>query len=128
MVGNLLDTHVFLWYLSGDESISNTARKTIEKSPENNFISIASLWEVAIKISLGKLVLHRSFSELEELLTTNGFHVLPIEFADTLLVTQLPFHHRDPFDRIIIAQSINNKLKLISKDGHFAHYNVKTIW
>lgn len=128
MVGNLLDTHTFLWYLSGDPSISTTARKAIEKSPDNNFISIASLWEIAIKISLSKLVLHKSFSDLEGLITANGFHILHIGFEDTLLVSQLPFHHHDPFDRIIIAQSINNKLRLISKDVYLTQYDVKTIW
>jgi len=68
MEGNLLDTHTFLWYISGDGSISKKARKAIEEFPSSNFISIASLWEIAVKISLGKLILHGSFYSLKELI------------------------------------------------------------
>ncbi|MFD1629400.1 type II toxin-antitoxin system VapC family toxin [Pseudopedobacter beijingensis] len=128
MEGNLLDTHTFLWYMFGDASISKTARQIIEGSPASNFISVASLWEVAIKISLGKLILHGSFNNFKELIDDNGFQILPIGFEDVLLITELPFYHRDPFDRIIIAQAINNKLMLISKDSHFAHYEINTSW
>lgn len=128
MAGNLLDTHAFLWFLSGDESISVTARRAIEKSYNQNFVSIASLWEIAIKISLNKLSLNGNFSDLERLIHENGFKVLPLEFEDTFLITSLPFHHRDPFDRIIISQSINRKLNLISKDNQFEKYGIKAIW
>lgn len=127
MAGNLLDTHAFLWFLSGDESISVTARRAIEKSYNQNFVSIASLWEIAIKISLNKLSLNGNFSDLERLIHENGFKVLPLEFEDTFLITSLPFHHRDPFDRIIISQSINRKLNLISKDNQFEKYGIKAI-
>lgn len=107
MKGNLLDTHTFLWYLAGSDQLSSKAKDIIEKYPDQNFISIASLWEIAIKASLDKLTIHGNFNDLQDRIIANGFQIIPIEFEDTVLLTQLPFHHRDPFDRLIIAQSIN---------------------
>src|SRR5690606_8456313 len=103
---NLLDTHTFIWFINGDDNLSLTARNAIE-SAEENYISIASIWELAIKISLGKLEMSASFDELEKQVLINGFKILDISFEDLSLLTTLPFQHRDPFDRLLITQSIS---------------------
>jgi PIN domain nuclease of toxin-antitoxin system len=127
-MNNLLDTHTFIWFTEGDNQLSSHARKAIEISDVINFISIASLWEIAIKISLGKLELKTPFSNISHQILKNGFQILPITFEDTLTLTKLPFHHRDPFDRIIISQGISNKLSIISKDKNFNDYGVDLVW
>ncbi len=96
----LLDTHTLIWFLNGDENLSLKARKAIESSEAANFVSIASLWEMAIKISLGRLELNTSFEQIGEEINNNNFKMLPISFQDTLTISSLPFHHRDPFDRL----------------------------
>lgn len=125
---NLLDTHTLIWYINGDPELSQAARTAIEADNAINFVSIASLWEMAIKISLGKLELKTPFNQISRQIVENGFEVLPLTFEDTLTVSTLPFYHRDPFDRIIIAQSFNNGLTLISKDRNFDLYKAKVIW
>ncbi|MEO6723332.1 MAG: type II toxin-antitoxin system VapC family toxin [Ferruginibacter sp.] len=127
-MNNLIDTHALIWFLNGDSDLSEKARSAIENKNAINFVSIASLWEIAIKISLGKLELRSPFSELSNQLNNNGFQILPITFDDTLILTNLPFHHRDPFDRIIISQGLNNKLTIISKDKIFDSYKVVLAW
>jgi len=124
----LLDTHTLIWFLNGDENLSLKARKAIESSEAANFVSIASLWEMTIKISLGRLELNTSFEQIGEEINNNNFKMLPISFQDTLTISSLPFHHRDPFDRLLIAQSLNNDFILISKDKFFDSYRIKTIW
>jgi PIN domain nuclease of toxin-antitoxin system len=125
---NLLDTHTFIWFINGDKQLSSVARVAIEKEDAINFISIASIWEMAIKISLRKLELKPPFTEINKQILENNFILLPIQIEDSLVVANLPFHHRDPFDRIIIAQAIQNDLSIISKDGHFDSYEVKIVW
>lgn len=128
MQQNLLDTHAFIWYINGDPELSQNARTAIEADNTTNFVSTASLWEMAIKISLGKLELKTPFNQIGRQIEENGFEVLPVTFEDTLTVSTLPFHHRDPFDRIIIVQSFNNGLVLISKDKNFDLYKAKVLW
>jgi len=123
---NLL--HTLIWFLNGEDSLSAKARKAIEKRGAINFVSIASLWEMSIKTSLGKLEMKIQFNKVADLMNENGFQILPITFADTLILLSLPFHHKDPFDRIIIAQGINNKLKILSKDPFFDRYEVDLLW
>ena len=124
----LLDTHTLIWFLNGDKSLSTKARKAIESSEATNFVSIVSLWEIAIKISLDRLDLKTSFESIGEEIINNNFQMLPITFQDTLVLSSLPFHHRDPFDRLLISQGINNKFTLISKDEYFESYKVKVLW
>jgi PIN domain nuclease of toxin-antitoxin system len=124
----LLDTHTFVWFINGDSLLSNKAKKEILKPSNSKFISIASIWEMAIKISLGKLKVNYQFQEIFKQIEENGFEILPIVFEHTLLVSQLEFYHRGPFDRIIIAQSISEDMTIISKDGNFDAYNVKLLW
>ena len=125
---NLLDTHTLIWFLNGSDELSSIAKQTIEAEYVTNFVSIASLWEMAVKIGLGKLKLQAPFNEINKQITLNGFEMLPITFEDTLTVSDLPFNHRDPFDRIIIAQAITNDLSIISKDEVFSSYEAKIIW
>lgn len=124
----LLDTHTVIWFLNGDKALSEKARKTIESEKANNYVSIASIWEMAIKISLDRLTIAVPFDEIGNALEQNNFQLLPITFEDTVVLSSLPFHHRDPFDRLIIAQAINNRFTLITKDGLFAGYPVKIHW
>jgi PIN domain nuclease of toxin-antitoxin system len=124
----LLDTHVLIWFLNGDKSLSSKARKAIESGNAANFVSIASLWEIAIKTSLDRFSMSIPFKKLGEELEKNNFQLLPITFNDTVVLSKLAFHHRDPFDRIIISQTIVNEFTLISKDSEFANYEIKLLW
>ncbi len=124
----LLDTHTLIWFIGGHRNLSSRARQSIEGENVTNFVSIASLWEIAVKLSLGKLELKTPFKQINIQLQQNGFEILPITFEDAVTVSNLPFHHRDPFDRIIIAQAITNDLSIISKDENFATYKAKVIW
>lgn len=128
MPQNLLDTHTLLWFIEGSNLLSQKAKQEIENENAFNFVSIASLWEIAIKVSLGKIELKTSFNQIDNKLAENGFEIIPVTFEDTLIISGLPFHHRDPFDRIIIAQAITNKMIIISKDDQFSLYEAKVIW
>ncbi len=124
----LLDTHALLWLLEGDENLSKIAKKEIQ-NPENTcFLSSVSLWEVAIKISIGKMKMKSDFKNLPQMIWENGIEMLPIEFNHYIEILTLPFHHKDPFDRIIIAQAIQEKMPVISCDGNFPTYNIEIIW
>lgn len=128
MPRNLLDTHTLIWYLNGDKELSGNAKTAIESENVVNFVSIVSLWEIAIKISLDKLELKTPFNQIHVQIEANGFQLLPVTFQDTLTVSTLAFHHRDPFDRLLIAQSFTNRLDIISKDRIFGSYNAAVIW
>ena len=124
----LLDTHTLIWFLNGEKDLSKSARKVIETNSSKNLVSIASIWEIAIKINLGKIDLDTIFSTMEKQLSENFIEILPITFQDTLTLTSLSLHHKDPFDRIIISQAINHDFTIITKDEHFAQYKVNTLW
>ena len=125
----LLDTHAFLWYLNGDENLSDKARKSIEKKNSVIYISIASIWEISIKIGLKKLKIDVSLEELENQISLNNFIILPIKFEHIIELSKLDNHHRDSFDRILIAQSLTEKITVITKDAHFNHYKgINSIW
>ena len=103
----LLDTHAFLWFVLGDSQLRSTARRHIEDSGNEKLVSPASYWEIAIKISLKKYTLSHPYEEfMQKGIIDNGFLILPIEPKHTAILTTLPFHHRDPFDRLIIAQAM----------------------
>ncbi len=102
----LLDTHAFLWFISGNASLSNKARAIIEDETNRVFLSTASLWEIAIKISLGKLALSEPFEVLiPEQLSSNGIDLLDLSISHTARIVMLPFHHRDLFDRLLAVQA-----------------------
>ena len=128
MIKNLLDTHTFLWFIDGNDSLSSKALEHIENENAQNFISIVSLWEIAIKLSLGKLEVNIPFKQIEDVIFKNNFQILPISFTDLLKLSELPFHHRDPFDRLLIAQCINNEMIFLSKDENVSKYNASIIW
>ena len=125
----LLDTHAFLWFINGDEQISQKAKDAITDANAIKYISIISFWEIAIKINLGKLKLDLPFEDLRKQVTLNGFDLLPLTFEHTIQLTSLDLHHRDPFDRIIISQALAENLTLISKDGYFEKYSkLRLLW
>ena len=124
----LLDTHAFLWFLLDDARLGITAKTVIEQA-ETLYLSPASHWEIAIKIALGKYVLPEPFTQfMMRELEDNNMTILPIEIFHTAQLTSLPFHHRDPFDRLIIAQALAEDLPIVSIDTKFDAYGVSRIW
>ena len=125
----LLDTHTFLWFIAGDSALSKTARAAIEDEDNYRYLSVASLWEIAIKVSIEKLELSEPFDTLiPEQLTENGIELLDISVEHATLVASMPFHHRDPFDRLIAAQAKAEQMTLISADEVFDAYEVARLW
>ena len=124
----LLDTHALIWFLNGDESLSTTAENVMEDSENIIYVSIISLWEIAIKINLNKLTLNTAFDKIKKAIDTNNFQIIASIFEDTLVLSTLPHFHKDPFDRLLISQAINNDFILISRDEHFNNYDVKLLW
>jgi PIN domain nuclease of toxin-antitoxin system len=124
----LLDTHALIWFLEGDTQLSSTAKSEISNPDNTCFISQATLWEIAIKLSIGKLEMKNSYQNLPKLIWENGIEILTIEFEHFEYIINLPFHHKDPFDRIIIAQSLVEKMPIVSIDGVFKDYPVTLIW
>jgi PIN domain nuclease of toxin-antitoxin system len=127
-MNTLLDTHVVLWYLQGNSNLSLSVRSIIEQKQNVLYFSIASLWEIAIKQGLGKLQLQRPFRDLEPALTQLNIQILSITFTDTETYLSLPLHHRDPFDRILVAQAINRSLVLVSRDAYLDAYPIQRLW
>jgi PIN domain nuclease of toxin-antitoxin system len=123
----ILDTHTLIWFLNGDKQLSKSARAAIEKESNDKFVSVASLWKIAIKISLRKLEF-AAFPDLANMIAENGFEILPITFEHTLKVAELDFIHGDPFDRILVAQCIVEHLAIISKDGNIEKYPIEVLW
>jgi PIN domain nuclease of toxin-antitoxin system len=124
----LLDTHAVLWYLQGNSTLSANAKNIIDRKEGELYFSIASLWEIAIKQGLGKLQLQRPFQDLEPALAQLNIQILSITFSDTETYLSLPLHHRDPFDRILVAQAINRTLILVSRDAHLDAYPIQRLW
>ena len=123
----LLDTHAFLWYLLGNPNLGSKAKEAIDTKTDLYF-SIASLWEMSIKINIGKLQLNRPFEDLPKELQYLNVQILPVTFEDTEFYVGLPLHHRDPFDRILVAQAMNHSLVLISCDSAFDVYPIHRVW
>ncbi|MCP1384019.1 type II toxin-antitoxin system VapC family toxin [Runella salmonicolor] len=123
----LLDTHVLIWFVEGDNNLPKSVREAIETSNQN-FVSMASFWEMAIKVSLGNLELTTSFVKYFETVISEGFIILPVDFIHTVKLSELPFHHRDPFDRTLIAQALSEQLTVITKEKLFEEYGVTRLW
>jgi PIN domain nuclease of toxin-antitoxin system len=124
----LLDTHAFLWALAGDARMSRRARDTFA-GPASLSLSIASVWEILIKVQSGKLKLPRPAGPyVLRKLAENGIEILPISIDHLLALERLPMHHRDPFDRMLIAQSLEENLPIVTSDPLFARYGVRLIW
>ena len=123
----LLDTHVFLWSCEDSPELSGTAREAVLNN--DCFVSMASFWEIAIKVSLGKLRLPVAIEKyLPEQMSLNGFETLEISFRQTVGTATLPWRHRDPFDRLLAAQALEEKISLVSRDTVFDAYGLKRIW
>ena len=125
----LLDTHAFLWFIAGDTQLNGYARHLIEEPGNERYLSVASVWEITIKSSLGRLTIPTPPSTLiREHTWANAIDLLAItpEHLDTL--HNLPYHHKDPFDRLLIAQAIQEGLVLVTKDQAFDAYNVQVAW
>lgn len=125
----LLDTHTFLWFILDDPQLSTDARLTIENGSNTVLLSPASPWEIAIKTSIGKLSLDEPFNVLiPREIRSNHFDLLPISVEHTAAVATLPYHHRDPFDRMLIAQAAVEDLPIVGADAKFDAYGVSRIW
>jgi PIN domain nuclease of toxin-antitoxin system len=124
----LWDTHTFLWWVAGSSSLSARAREVIEHDDHEPYMSMVSLWEISIKTSLGKLDIAGEYRTVIDDVNENGIQLLPITFPHTLSQHQLPFHHRDPFDRMIIAQAMVEQMPVISADRQFDPYAIERIW
>jgi len=123
----LLDTHVLIWYLDGDKRLSEESVNIIDNAANKVYVSIVGLWEIAIKISLGKLKISIPFEHLKEVLEQRSFDILELNFSDLLNLQKLDFHHSDPFDRLLISQAISNDFILISHDEIFRKYPVSLV-
>ena len=125
----LLDTHSFLWLVWNDSRFSSIARAQIAVPGTQAYVSLASVWEIAIKVGIGKLSLKRPVDEFFQLhLASSGIDLLHPTLDDVLNVAKLPLHHRDPFDRLLISRSLTQNMPLISADTHFDSYGVQRVW
>lgn len=120
----LLDTHTLIWWLTNDATLSEKARKVIANPDNLIFVSAASAWEIAIKKQIGKL---NAPDDLEAQIEQKDFQQLPINISHAAYIEKLPLHHNDPFDRIIIAQAICEKMKIITRDKKFVAYQIEVV-
>ncbi len=123
----LLDTHALLWFLNKDSRLPETTKQQIEDA-ESVFVSMASLWEISIEVNIGKLTLMAPFENIRLNMINLGIEELPISFEDAITYLSIPLHHRDPFDRIMVAQAMNHSLILISRDVAFDSYAIQRVW
>jgi PIN domain nuclease of toxin-antitoxin system len=124
----LLDTHTFLWFVSGDKQLPASVREKIKDINQSCFLSVASLWEITIKEQLGKLSLSISLQELFDYTDRNQIEIISITYDHLLTLAKLPDHHRDPFDRLIISQAISENLVLLTRDKELKKYKIKQQW
>jgi PIN domain nuclease of toxin-antitoxin system len=125
----LLDTHAFLWFVLNDSQLSLTALSLIVDPSHDLLLSAASYWEIAIKISIGKYRIPGAFEEwIEEQIQVNALEILPIKVSHAAIVSGLPFHHRDPFDRLLVAQALAEGIPTISGDKILDAYGVDRRW
>ncbi len=124
----LLDTHAVIWLLADDPRVPERVRSLFLEGTAPMFVSAASIWEMSIKASLGKLQLSRPLRELDAELVDQGIPVLGVESRHAVAVQHLPFHHRDPFDRVLAATAMVDSFALVSSDVVFDRYGVERLW
>lgn len=125
----LLDTHAFLWFVLGDPLLCDYAKSLILDTDNEKLVSPASYWEIAIKTSIGKLSLNAPYEVfIRRGIEANGFVILPITIKQTAAVSTMPFHHRDPFDRLLVAQALVEDIPLVSADPTLDAYGIKRLW
>lgn len=125
----LLDTHTFLWFDAGSARLNPHVRTLIESPEHERFVSIATLWEMAIKASLGRLDLRLSLIEYAEVAVEgNGFRLLAVTPPHLERISAMPFHHRNPFDRMLVAQALADDFTLLSRDETLDAYGIRRLW
>ena len=124
----LLDTHAFLWFASGDRRLSRHARASMEAEDAELHISAATVWEIAIKAGLGRLTLPAPVDAWLAEKLGEGYRMMAVTWAHAAAVERLPFHHRDPFDRLLVAQGIAERLAIVTRDRAFRKYAVDVLW
>ena len=128
----LIDTHTFLWFVSGSSSLSSKAQNIISSEQNEIYLSTASLWEISIKSALGKLDIVGDYTQVIDDVVNNNIKILQIDFSHTLVQNCLPFYHKDPFDRLLVSQAIVENMKFVSCDEIFDSYlkdeKIQRIW
>ncbi|MBP9095662.1 MAG: type II toxin-antitoxin system VapC family toxin [Ignavibacteria bacterium] len=121
----LIDTQILIWYAESNPKLTNNFVQLISDNSNDVFLSIVSLWEITIKKSLGKLNFNLTLNEIESILLLNNFKILQFDVNDLQVLLELPYHHSDPFDRMIISQAICGDYLLLSNDSKFKNYKLK---
>ena len=124
----LIDTHILIWHGENNPALKSETALLLNDPSNEILVSFASIWEIAIKASIGKLELGFPIGRLEQILSQHGFTIIPFEFRHFEAVSNLPFFHNDPFDRMIIAQAQTENIEIITHDNRFKHYSVKVVW
>lgn len=125
----LLDTHAFVWWRDDPEKLSTDAYNAISTPDNDVFISIVVVWEIQIKLALGKIELKWPLEKsIDVERQANGFRILPVSLEHALYIDKLPLVHKDPFDRMLISQAIVENMTFVSNDRHFSDYGVKLLW
>ncbi len=127
----LLDTHAFLWWINQHQRLTPKARNAIADNQTDAFVSVVNVWEIVIKAKIGRFTMPGDLAPfLNRQITTNNFQILPVEMAHALKVYDLADHpaHKDPFDRLLVAQALCEEMALISNDAHLDHYGIERIW
>jgi len=128
MMPMLLDTHTAIWFFNGSSNLSETAKQTILDPSNRINVSIVSIWELAVKINVGKLTFSGGVAGFLKLIDSNGFRLLDIAPRHLLELERLPLHHRDPFDRILVATAISERMSFITADGSMSLYSLQCVW
>ncbi|MGE0863750.1 MAG: type II toxin-antitoxin system VapC family toxin [Vicinamibacterales bacterium] len=124
----LLDTHALIWFQAGDRRLSKAARRAIEADDAELLISAATVWEMAIKASLHRLKLSDPVDSYIAEKVGQGYRLLAVSWTHAAKVEALPWHHRDPFDRLLVAQALTERCPVITKDRAFHKYGVEVVW
>lgn len=125
----LLDTHVFIWFYDTQHKLSQKVSQELSNPANNLFLSVASVWEIQIKIQIKKLTFQDPFADIiAEQQQINGLQILPVQLSHALYLENLPSHHKDPFDRLLISQAIVENMILVSADANFAKYQMNLLW
>ncbi|MDR0322946.1 MAG: type II toxin-antitoxin system VapC family toxin [Treponema sp.] len=128
MNGYLLDTHAAIWFFTGDTMLSPTAKQTIRERTNRIYLSVISAWELTIKISIGKLRFPGDAAGFMQFAQDNDIAIVPVETAHLTILKELPLIHRDPFDRLLVATAISEKMTIITADMNIARYDAPHIW
>ena len=124
----LVDTHALIWFITDNNKLPINTKKFIESNDNDCYVSIATFWEIGIKNSIGRLDLNSDLQKIFRIIEESGFDILPITTNHILQNADLKFYHQDPFDRIIIAQAMVEKMTIITKDTQFKNYNIPKVW